>query len=258
MNKIVGKIKNFLLELFFPIFCLGCRREGVYLCQDCKAILEISEFQYCLCGKNPLKINLELNKYGKCNKCSDKKLSGLYFALPYKESALTRKLIHQFKYQPYIKDLAKTLALLLAEHFLISGSNKEDVWRDSILIPIPLDKKKLKNRGYNQAEELAKELFKILKVPVFSDILIKIKTTLSQVELSGKEREQNLKNAFAINPVRNQISNGVKKSFDFFRGKKIFLVDDVYTTGSTMEECANILKKAGAKQVWGIVIAREG
>ena len=242
----MGKIKIFLLESFFPTFCLGCQKDGTYLCEDCKATLEISEFQYCLCNKNPLKINLELNKYGKCNRCSDKKLSGLYFALPYKERALTRKLIHQFKYQPYIKDLAKTLALLIAEHFFISGSNKEDVWRNSILIPIPLDKKKLKRRGYNQAEELAKELSKILLIPVFLNVLIKIKTTRAQIELSGKEREQNLKGAFTI------------KNLAQVKGKKIFLIDDVYTTGSTMEECARILKKAGAKQVWGIVIAREG
>lgn len=248
----VNKIKDFLLELFFPTFCLGCQKEGTYLCEDCKATLEISEFQYCLCNKNPLKINLELNKYarlrrqGKCNRCSDKKLSGLYFALPYKERALTRKLIYQFKYKPYIKDLAKTLALLLAEHFFISGSNKEDVWKDSILIPIPLDKKKLKSRGYNQAEKLAKELSKILHIPVFSNNLIKTKTTRAQIKLSGKEREQNLKGAFVV-----------RKPFDFAQNKKIFLVDDVYTTGSTMEECAKILKEAGAKQVWGIAISRE-
>ena len=250
MNKTISKIKVFLLELFFPIFCLGCQKDGTYLCQDCKATLEILEFQYCLCNKNPLKINLQLNKYGKCNRCYDKKLSGLYFALPYKGSALTRRLIHQFKYQPYIKDLAKTLALLLAEHFFISGSNKEDVWQNSVLIPVSLDKKKLKRRGYNQAEELAKELSKILLVPVLSDILIKVKTTRTQIELSGKEREQNLKGAFAITPLHN--------NFARITGKKIFLVDDVYTTGSTMEECARTLKQAGAKQVWGIAIAREG
>lgn len=248
----IDKIKNFLLELFFPTFCCGCQKEGIYLCEDCKTTLEISEFQYCLCNKNPIKINLELNKYGKCSKCFDKKLSGLYFALPYKERALTRKLIHQFKYQPYIKDLAKTFALLLAEHFFISGlslqaeSNKEDVWSNSILIPIPLDRKKIKNRGYNQAEELAKELSKILRIPVLSDILVKIKTTRSQIELSGKEREQNLKGAFVI------------KTPSEITGKKIFLIDDVYTTGATMEECTRILKWVGVKQVWGIVIAREG
>ena len=134
----------------------------------------------------------------------------------------------------------------MAEHFFISGSNKEDIWHNSILIPVPLDIKKLKSRGYNQTEELAKELSKILLAPVLSNNLIKIKSTQAQIELSGKEREQNLKNVFIIkNPTE-------------FAGKKIFLVDDVYTTGSTMEECARVLKKAGAKQVWGIAVAREG
>ncbi|MBI2050082.1 MAG: ComF family protein [Candidatus Staskawiczbacteria bacterium] len=243
--KYVNKIKCFLLDLFFPTFCFGCQKEGKYLCQDCKATLEILESQYCLCNKNPLKINLELNKYGKCSKCFDKKLSGLYFALPYKEGALVKKLIYNFKYKPYVKDLAKTLALLLAEHFFISGSNKEEIWNNSIIVPVPLDKKKLKIRGYNQSEELAKELSKILLVPVL-DSLIKTKTTRPQIELSGEERKQNLNGAFTIN-----------KPFSFVQGKKIFLVDDVYTTGSTMEECARVLKKAGAKEVWGIAVARE-
>lgn len=244
--KGVDKIKAFLLELFFPSFCLGCQKEGTYLCEDCKEVLEISEFQYCLCNKNPLRLNPNQKKHGKCNKCSDKKLSGLYFALPYKEKSLTRKLIHQFKYQPYLKNLAETLALLIAEHLFLSGKNKEEIWQNSILIPIPLDKKKLKSRGYNQAEELAKELSKILKVPVISNNLIKTRVTLPQVELSAEKRGQNLKNAFLV------------KSPEQIKGKKIFLVDDVYTTGSTMEECSRVLRDAAAKQVWGIVIAREG
>ena len=229
----MNKYKYFLLELFFPSFCLGCQKEGTYLCEDCKATLDISEFNYCLYNKN---------------------LTGLYFALPYKERHLTRKLIHQFKYQPYIKDLAKTLALLLAEHFFLSGNNKEDVWHNSVLIPVPLDKNKLKSRGYNQAEELSKELSKILKVPVISDNLIKIKSTKSQMELSKEERERNLQGAFAISP--SSLRATAKQSFNL-KDKKLFLVDDVYTTGSTMEECAKVLKQAGAKQVWGIAIARE-
>ena len=245
----MNKYKDFLLELFFPSFCLGCQKEGTYLCEDCKATLDISQFNYCLCNKNSTRLPLD-QKDGTCYKCFDKNLSGLYFALPYKENRLTKKLIHQFKYQPYIKDLAKTLALLLAEHFFLSGNNKEDIWSDSVLIPIPLDKNKLKSRGYNQAEELSKELSKILKVPVISDSLIKTKITKPQMELSKEERAKNLQDAFSIINCR---TSGVLQ----FIGKKVFLVDDVYTTGSTMEECARILKQAGAKQVWGITIARE-
>ncbi len=239
--------KNFLLDLFFPVFCLGCKKEGVYLCDDCKATLDILEYQRCLCNKNPLILPPNQKRHGKCSRCSNKKLSGLYFALSYKERSLTKKLIRNFKYKPYIKDLAKTLAGILIEHLVVSGKNTEDLWENSILIPVPLDKKKLRSRGYNQSEELTKELATILKVPVIANSLVKIKTTKPQMELSKEEREQNLEGAFLI-----------KKPFDFAQGKKIFLVDDVYTTGSTMEECAGVLRDEGAKIVWGIAIAREG
>lgn len=193
---------------------------------------------------------------GKCQRCQDKELDGLYFALPYKEKSLTRKLIHQFKYKPYLKDLAKTLASILAEHFFISGKNTNEIWENSILVPVPLDKKKIKERGYNQSKELAKELSKIIKIPVLNDFLIKTKHTESQAGLGKAEREKNLQGAFAI-------KNGGMSDIPQFLDKKIFLVDDVYTTGSTMQECARVLQQPtngypGAKSVWGICIAREG
>ncbi|MBI2053733.1 MAG: ComF family protein [Candidatus Staskawiczbacteria bacterium] len=241
----MNKIKEFFLELFFPCFCLGCKKEGTYLCEDCKEILEISEFQYCLCNKNPLRI-LTGRKSGKCERCRHKKLSGIYSALPYKEKSLTRDLILKFKYDPYIKGLAKTLAGLLTEHLVKSGKNTEHIWKNSVLAPVPAHKKKLRERSYNQSEELAKELSCIIQVPMAKNSLVKIKKTLPQAGLSGKQREKNLVGAFLI------------KNQEQISGKKVFLVDDVYTTGSTMEECATQLLKSGAKQVWGIVVAREG
>src|SRR3989344_4917059 len=166
--KYVDKIRDFLSELFFPSFCLGCKKEGTYLCNDCKSTLEISEYNYCLCSNNPLRIApLAEDKtqgkpfgvtQGKCSRCRDKKLSGLYFALPYKEKFLTKKLIYQFKYEPHIKDLAKNLTEILVEHFVLAKNNTNQIWENGLLIPVPLEKKKLKSRGYNQAEELAKEL----------------------------------------------------------------------------------------------------
>ncbi|MCX6722700.1 MAG: ComF family protein [Candidatus Staskawiczbacteria bacterium] len=256
------KSKKFVLDLFFPRFCLGCQKEGIYLCDDCRTLLDISEYDYCLCDK-PVRLlpDLKISLPGKCNRCQDKRLSGLYFALPYKEKTLTRKLIYQFKYQPYLKDLSKTLASILIEHFVLSKKNTDEIWENSLLIPVPLDKKKLKIRGYNQSEELAKELSKVLQIPVIPDVLIKTKHTKPQMELKKEQREKNLQGAFQINPVRNsppagEISNGVKNPSPIF-GKKVFLIDDVYTTGSTMQECAKVLRQAGAKQVWGIVIARE-
>lgn len=236
--------KNFLLELFFPSFCFGCKKEGFYLCGDCKSTLEISEYNYCLCGKNPLR--LPSDSRGKCSRCQDNSLTGLYSALPYKEKALTRALIYHFKYDPYVKDLAKTLAAVVLEHLALAGNLQEEIWKDSILVPMPLFLKREKDRGYNQSEALSEELSKALTVPMITNALVKTKATAEQMKLSAKERQENVKGAFEI---KNPTS---------IAGKKVFLVDDVYTTGSTMQECARVLRAAGAKKVWGIAIAREG
>lgn len=249
MDNLAAKIKISLLNLFFPKFCLGCQKEGAYLCDDCRTLLDIAEFDYCLCDTNPSRI-LPGNPNGKCSRCRDKKLSGLYFALPYKEKALTKKIIYQFKYRPYLKDLAKTLASTLIEHFVISEKNTDEIWQNAVLVPVPLHIKKLKERGYNQSEELANALAKILKIPVIPDVLIKTKTTKPQMELKKAEREKNLSGAFTV-------KSGGTSDVPPLLGKKIFLVDDVYTTGSTMQECASILKRAGAKSIWGIAVARE-
>jgi ComF family protein len=185
----------------------------------------------------------------------------LYFALPYKEKSLTRRLIRQFKYKPYIKCLAKVLAGILIENFVLTKKNTNRIWENSVLIPVPLGKNKLRERGYNQSEELAKELSKIVGVPVISNNLIKIKETLSQIELSAEERRENLRNVFEVKDIEEiifgkPVTDSGRHPVNI-RQRKIFLIDDVYTTGSTLEQCARVLRNAGAKRVWGITIARE-
>ncbi len=230
------------MELFFPSFCLGCNNEGILLCGDCQATLDVSEYHYCLCNQKPLR----LPKGGKCTRCRDKKLAGVYTALPYQEKALTRKLIHNFKYEPYLKSLAKPLIGIFAEHMAKSGLAKPEIWVNSVLMPIPMELSSQKRRGYNQAEELVRELSLLLTIPV-ENALVKTRKTENQMKLSAKERQENVKGVFAI---KNPAS---------ITGKKIFLVDDVYTTGATMEECANVLRTFDRTcQVWGIAIAREG
>lgn len=228
-------LKRSILDLFFPKFCLGCQREGSYLCQDCLAILEVLEYQYCLC-KKPLR----LYRAGKCRSCYHKKLNGLYFALPY-QNQLLQTLLHQFKYEPYVKELSEPLASLIIAHFKLS-SKPLQFGQDWILIPIPLSIKREKRRGFNQAKEIAKELAKKINLPLVNDVLLKIRETLPQVELEEKVRMENPQGAFMIQKELN--------------GQKILLVDDVYTTGATIEECAKVLKTAGAKEVWGVTVAR--
>jgi ComF family protein len=213
-------IKKFLLDLFFPKFCFGCQKEGSYLCQDCLSVLEISSCH---------------------QKYSTKNLADLYFALPY-QNPLVKKLIQKFKYKPFIKELAENLASLIITHLQLLD-NKPN-FTNFILIPIPLNEKRLKWRGFNQAEEISKELSKFLKLPLISNCLVRVKNSYPQVELTAEARKENVKDTFFC-----------QNKEEIF-GKKILLVDDVYTTGATMEEAARVLKKSGAKEVLGIVVAR--
>ena len=228
------KLISNCLDILFPKYCFGCQKEETHLCDDCKACLEISQYQYCLC-KRP---NLFL---GKCHQCKTKKLDLLYSSVAY-QKPLVKRLIHYFKYEPFIKKLSQPLASLIIEHFYLL--NKQPNFSAFILIPIPLYIKRLRWRGFNQAEEIAKELSKFLNLPVYSNCLIKTKKTLPQVELNHEQRKENIKNAFSV------------KKPELIKNKKILLIDDIYTTGSTMEEAAKVLKRAGAKEVIGVVVAR--
>ncbi len=213
--------KNLVLDVLFPKFCLSCKKEGEYLCQDCQAMLDISGFH---------------------QKYETRNLSDLYYPISY-QNKFIQNLIKKFKYEPFIKELALTLSSLIIEHFKLLDQKPD--FNDFILIPLPLAKKRLKWRGYNQAEEIGKYLAQFFQITMITDVLLKIKTTLPQMELAKEKREENIKDAFAI------------KSPEIIQGKKILLADDVYTTGTTMEECAAILRGAGAKEIVGIVIARD-
>ena len=230
-------LKNYFLDMFFPKFCLGCHKEGTYLCEDCFSVLEIIENHYCLCKKPQ-----RLPQSGKCHACFAKKLNGLYFALSY-QGNIVQKIIHQFKYEPYVKELAEPLSSLIIAHFSVS-CNPQIENQNYILVPVPLTQKKERKRGFNQAKEIAKELSGKLNISLENDVLVKIKETSPQVELGEKERIENPRGAFWV------------RNAEKVRVGKILLVDDVYTTGATMEECAKVLKEAGAKEVWGVAIAR--
>jgi len=239
MKQIFLQMKRKVFDILFPAICLNCQREGTWICQDCLSSIEVLEYQYC-----PFCEERVFGK-GTCKKHGESNLNGLFFAVSYKNS-LVKKLIKKFKYPPFLKELALSLSSLIITHFILSGNkiifNDQEV---SIFIPVPLSPSKKRWRGFNQSEEITKELSKFLKIPYQVNNLIKIKKTQSQVELKKGEREENIKDAFKL------------KNPQLIQGKRIFLIDDVFTTGATMEECAKVLKKAGAKEVWGITVARE-
>ncbi len=229
-------IKNLILDILFPKFCVNCGREGTYLCEDCLAVIDVSEYQYCaFCY--PAKIVLN----GKtCNSCKKrKKLDELFCATSYDEK-IVKKMLRLFKYEPFAKELSKPLSDLIITHFQILGKIPEI----DLIIPVPLHKNKLKNRGFNQSEKIALFIARFLKKPLLTQGLIKIKKTNDQMSLTKTQRQKNLNNAFlCVNP-------------EMIKGKKILLVDDILTTGTTIEECAQILKRAGAHRVCATVVAR--
>ena len=235
--------KEFLLNFFFPSHCINCQKEGNALCLDCFGLIDISNGPYCpFCW--PPKIVLDARTCPSCRK--HRNLTGLFNAAPY-NNFIIKKLISQFKYEPFIRGLAGTLSSLIIQHFQ-TLDYPPPFFRDKagfVLVPVPLHKKRLKWRGFNQAEEICCHLSPVLNIPLISDVLLKIKETQPQMKLIAKERQENIKGVF------------VCQNNDLIRNKKILLADDVFTTGATMEECARVLKDAGAKEVWGVVVARE-
>lgn len=211
---------NNFWETIFPKQCLSCEREGEYLCPDCRAILDVSRSH-------------QSSPTGP--------LADLYFPLSY-QNKLLQNLIKKFKYEPFVKELSKPLHYLIIEHLELL--DKKPDFSDFVIMPVPLAKKRQKWRGFNQAEEMSIDLAASLKIPVFKQLLIKTKETPEQVSLAGPNRKENLQGAFSL-----------KNSF-LIKNEKVLLVDDVYTTGATLKECARLLREAGAKKVVGLVLAR--
>jgi len=241
-DKIINMLKEFLINTFFPQFCLGCGKEGDLICEDCLNSIEILEYQFCPFCKVPRRV---LGKR-KCALHRKMNLEGLFAATSYKDPLVKLKK-KKIKYEPYLKTLAEPLAFLIISHFLLT--EKESIFRktsrDCVFVPIPLHPSKKRRRGFNQSTEIAYWLSLYFKVPLLINNLIKVKKTQPQVELKEKLRKENIKGAFKV------------KNPQELYGKKVFLVDDVFTTGATLEEAAKVLKEKGAKEVWGVVVARE-
>ncbi|MFA5169524.1 MAG: ComF family protein [Candidatus Paceibacterota bacterium] len=219
-------------DLIFPKKCINCKKEGPYLCEDCLSLIEINPYQYCLCEK--------LEKRDKCDKCKNRYLDKIFSAASFKNKIL-KEAIHKFKYG-YIKDLCQPLSILILTHLQAIGM---EINKSFIIIPIPMTDKKKRRRGFNQSEEMGKTISESTGIPLLSNMLIKIRETAPQMELKREERINNIKDCFKI------------EKGEIIKDKIILLLDDVYTTGSTMEECAKALKQSGAKEVWGLTVARE-
>lgn len=240
IRSALRKIGAGTLDTIFPIGCLGCGAPREYLCRACLAVFPRRMRQRC-----PACLKAITPRGETCFACSGKKaLDGLFAASLYRFPIVSAS-IHTYKYR-FIPSFAKPLGIWLAGRVA-----ETDLPLPDICIPVPLHPRRLRFRGFNQsmllAETLADALVPGLGIPVRTDILLRIRYTRPQMKTKVREeRLGNLKNAFAL----------AEESEVLVREKAVWLIDDVATTGTTLEECAKILKASGAKNVFGIVLAR--
>lgn len=238
------KMRDFVLDLFFPIECLGCGKEGKWMCKACLNKLPFNSFQLCpVCKKT--------DRYGRvCPGCAaETSLDGVMSPMSY-ENILIAKAIKTFKYKFIIgiKHHLADIAISYIENMILNSKNDMPGMlaklNDHIVIPVPLHRKRKRWRGFNQSEEIAELFAAYFNIKLDSSSLIRTKNRPPQADLKGAERRKNLKDCFEV------------KNPGSIKDKAIILIDDVFTTGSTLNECAKALKAAGAGEVWGLIIAR--
>lgn len=245
------KIHKFILDTLFPILCLDCRKEGSWLCPKCLEKIRLIPFQAC-----PLCEKIATEKGRACSRCSGKILAekgflpidGLLTAVKYGNGNISH-LVHLYKYS-FLFDLSIPLGKLLVKSFIQNNLPLPD-----FILPVPLHARRLRWRGFNQAELLSRYISQNItpafSIPVITDLIIRERYTLPQMKIKTySERQKNIRGAFRISPKNPAVIEKI-------RGKKILLIDDIATTGATLLECGKLLKKSGAKEVFGAVIARQ-
>ena len=237
--SILRQAWTWLLDALYPKRCLGCKRLGLWCCPECFASLTFRRELKCP------NCNLSSQLGAWCSNCSaGHNLNGLWAAQPYGRP-LVRQMIKAWKYDG-LKDLSEPLInlllALLKTHNLPPGWHgvAREQWQ---LVPIPLTRHRLRGRNFNQAEILAQGVALAGHLPV-NMLLERLRRTKPQSELEAQQRLTNVQGAFGLKPGAE------------IRGGVFILVDDIYTSGATMEECARVLKQNGAREVWGLVVAQ--
>lgn len=220
-----------ILDFFFPRVCINCRQRGELLCQNCLRHL-IPVGPACpRCGRPQTSDAICAACWGRASA-----IDGIHS--PYRFQGIMRMAIHEFKYHG-LRSMAEPLANLLAE-FLVKNPIPGDV-----LLPVPLHKRRLKERGYNQSALITRHLSRLTGIPAEENTLIRTKNTPPQVRSSGADgRRSNVEGAFDC----------IK---EHLRDRRAIIIDDVCTSGATLEACAAVMKAAGALTVHGLTLARE-
>jgi len=236
-----------VVSLFLPADCKICGQaleplNFSYICENCWDRVKLLKMPHCSRCAKPFPASLASREISSllCAECSQDSSPFKKIFAPTLYEGVMKEAIHLLKYRRK-KGIMKRLEKILKVYFFQTDLpfSKFD-----LVVPVPLHRKKLKERGFNQAELLAKVIATHFGLKLVKNNLQKVKATKSQTSLSKKKRIENIKGAFQF---RNK---------DKFRAKKILLVDDVYTTGTTVREAARVLKKARVREVYIFTLAR--
>jgi competence protein ComFC len=219
-----------VIDWLYPPSCCSCWKIGKLVCDDCFSSIQTPDVNTCkLCGES-------LKKPGVCLRC---RTNPPHFhslrSLGYFTGSL-RDAVHSLKYQRNL-GLGEFFSIPLAQVI------QRERWQIDLITAVPLNKKRRKERGYNQAEILARPVAKKMGISYSSNLIQRIKHTNSQVGLSLQERQNNVVNAFLAVPA-------------LVKSKNVLIIDDVATTGSTMDACAKALMDAGTKNVFALTLAK--
>lgn len=249
MDGVGQKVRNmgyssfWLGDLLYPRRCPFCQNItpwGDLLCIDCEKEIPYVEEPSCMkCGK-PMPV--EYHKYEYCRDCMTHShfYERNYSLLYYKEDV--KRSLYQFKYKN-----KREFSLWYGKKIVERYKNEWQMVGIDVIIPVPLHKAKKRERGYNQAELLAKVIGIEMKIPCLSDGLIRFISTTPQKELNKEERYFNLRKAIKVGKIET-LKKGEKR--------KILLVDDIYTTGATMNACAScLLQEKVATEVYSCTVA---
>jgi ComF family protein len=230
------------LDLLFPPRCAACGASGALFCPRCRATIRAPEPPLCpRCGRS-LAVPASRSSSGECLACALDggltSLDGLRAACVYEGSI--RQAILALKFRR-VRRLAVPLAVLLA-----AGYAREALHVD-LVMPVPLHRGRRRERGYDQAELLARSLAGRLRLPLRADLLVRQRPTAPQTALAARERRANVAGAFSLrSPAAGQE----------LAGKRLLLLDDVTTTGSTLDAAAAALRQASPAAIWGLAVAR--
>lgn len=231
-----------LLDMLFPPLCHVCRcflaeTTEIYLCDGCREKIIPIDSPLCqICG---VPFATENGSDHTCGPCltTHRPFSGARAAARFEGPM--QELIHRFKYGKKVH-LSRPLGLLT----VAALSNIPQAFSADFLVPVPLHRRRLRERGFNQSQLIGRVLAKSWNIPLAVHNLRRSRWTPPQTGLSAAEREKNIRGAFSVARP------------DRFSGKRLLLVDDVYTTGSTVTECAKTLCRSGAKEVFVVTVAR--